>query len=92
MKKVILNKDYGGFDVSKEAYKEYAKWLGLDIFAYDIDFAHDEDKTRVYYVKKDFDTCVGIFTRYTTKDFGDRVLASQMDDEYPNTFLCPERQ
>lgn len=82
MKKIILNKSYGGFDVSKAAYKEYAKRLGLDLFTYDTDFVHDEDKTRVYYVKKDFDACAGIFTTYTTKDFGDRVLESQIDDEF----------
>ena len=82
MKKVILNKSYGGFDVSKEVYKEYAKRLNLDLFAYEIDFVHNADSTRVYYVRKDFDICLDTFAKYTTKDLGDRVLASKLDDNF----------
>ena len=38
MKKVILNKCFGGFDVSKEAYMLYAKKKGLTLYLYESEF------------------------------------------------------
>ena len=34
MKKVILNKCFGGFGLSKEAYELYAKKKGISVFHY----------------------------------------------------------
>lgn len=38
--KIILNKCYGGFDVSKEAYMLYAKKKGLSLYQYVCDFTN----------------------------------------------------
>ena len=35
--KVILNKRYGGFGVSQEAYELYAKKKGIELFAYKLE-------------------------------------------------------
>lgn len=49
--KVILNKCYGGFDISVEGYKLYAKKLGRDLFVYRNNYLNhtyvkvDEDST-----------------------------------------------
>lgn len=82
MKKIILNKSYGGFSVSPECYKKYAEKTGTDLFAYSLDFVHEEDRTRVYLVKRSFDNNETIFDTYLTKDFGDRVLESKVDNKY----------
>ena len=44
MKKVILNKCYGGFDVSKEAYELYAKKKGLTLYQYESELISSEKK------------------------------------------------
>jgi len=60
--KVILNKCFGGFSPSHEAYKLYAKKKGLKLFAYelsaDLRYKRADDKT-------------GILITYTTRDYGD---------------------
>lgn len=77
MKKVILNKCYGGFDVSEEAYKLYAKKKGLKLYMYEADFSQRPIKYTK--VKKSSN----IFTQYFTKDFGDSFVGiSICGDEY----------
>ncbi len=71
--KIILNKCYGGFDVSKEAYMLYAKKKGLDLFMYEIDFLN---KT-FHYKKTNEDK--SIMVSYFTKDFGDNIKISNED-------------
>lgn len=68
MKKVILNKCYGGFDVSKEAYLLYAKKKGLNLYIYEGEFIKNS-KDFIY--KKITDDNNSIFVNYFTKDFGD---------------------
>lgn len=69
--KVILNKCFGGFDVSDEAYSLYAKKKGLKLYRY-------ENRTDGYF-KTDKS---GSFGNYFTKDFGNRVSKSGIDWDY----------
>ena len=77
MKKVILNKCYGGFDVSKEAYMLYAKKKGLTLYLYESNFV---DRKFIY---KKVNNADSIFRHYFTKDMGDNVEISNEDyDKY----------
>ncbi len=77
MKKVILNKCYGGFDVSKEAYMLYAKKKGLTLYLYESNFV---DRKFIYKKVNNDDS---IFRHYFTKDMGDNVEISNEDyDKY----------
>ena len=85
MKKIILNKDYGGFGLSYAAYKLYAKKKGIDLFVYER--AGGED----VYKKVDKPSGNTVFVYYTNKDFGDSVilcgdedLSSLIKDFYEN--------
>lgn len=69
--KVILNKCFGGFDVSKEAYMLYAKKKGFKLYSYKDEWTHNK-----IIFKKDGD---GIVDYYFTKDFGDAVNISNED-------------
>ena len=80
MKKVILNKCFGGFGVSKEAYELYAKKKGISIFRYT-----QEDLTnKIYIYANDDNTSLNF---YFTKDFGNNVYISSEDFEKYNLFL-----
>lgn len=77
MKKVILNKCYGGFDVSKEAYMLYAKKKGLTLYLYESNFV---DRKFIYKKVNNDDS---IFRHYFTKDMGDNVEINNEDyDKY----------
>ena len=72
MKKVILNKCFGGFGLSKEAYELYAKKKGISVFHY----TQENLKKEIYtYATDDNRT----FDFYFTKDFGDNVYISNED-------------
>lgn len=73
--KVILNKCYGGFGVSQEAYELYAKKKGIELFAYKLDFKNGKP----IYRKTDMSS--SIFTITFTKDFGDYVELSDDNSE-----------
>ena len=78
MKKVILNKCFGGFGLSKEAYELYAKKKGIDVFHY----TQENLKKEIYtYATDDNRT----FDFYFTKDFGDNVYIS--DEDFKKYFL-----
>lgn len=72
MKKVILNKCFGGFGVSKEAYELYAKKKGIDVFHY----TQANLKNEIYTYATDDNRS---FDFYFTKDFGDNVYISNED-------------
>lgn len=74
MKKIILNKCFGGFDVSEKAYKLYAKKKGLDLFKYKYTF---ENSKVIYKYGNEED----LFAVFFTKDFGDNVEISDKDYE-----------
>lgn len=76
MREIILNKCYGGFDVSYEAYELYAKKKGLDLYRYKSDF---KDIKHIIYSKTEDNE--DLFTSYFTKDFGDNVEISDEDYE-----------
>lgn len=75
MKKVILNKCFGGFDVSKEAYMLYAKKKGLTLYLYESEFIN----RKFIYKKVNDDN--SIFRHYFIKDMGDNVEISNEDYE-----------
>lgn len=78
MKKVILNKCFGGFGLSKEAYELYAKKKGISVFHY----IQENLKKEIYtYATDDNRT----FDFYFTKDFGDNVYIS--DEDFKEYFL-----
>ena len=75
--KVILNKCFGGFCVSQEAYELYAKKKGIEIFSYD--FRCENSKPT--YRKTNAGS--SIFNATFTKDFGDYIEMSDDDfDKY----------
>ena len=78
MKKVILNKCFGGFGLSKEAYELYSKKKGISVFHY----TQENLKKEIYtYATDDNRT----FDFYFTKDFGDNVYIS--DEDFKEYFL-----
>lgn len=78
MKKVILNKCFGGFGLSKDAYELYAKKKGISVFRY----TQENLKKEIYtYATDDNRT----FDFYFTKDFGDNVYIS--DEDFKKYFL-----
>ena len=66
--KIILNKCYGGFDVSDKAYELYAEKKGLTLYRYYDDY---ENKTLS---KGSAST-----TFYFIKDFGDSIEKGKID-------------
>ena len=81
MRKVILNKCYGGFDVSYKAYQLYAKKKGLKLYMYKLEVT---DNGNIYKkVKyKGFP-----FLEFFIKDFGDVALISEEEYAKYNLFL-----
>lgn len=75
MKKVILNKCYGGFGVSIEAYKLYAKKKGLNLYFYNYDYINSQ----TIYKKIGEPTDNTLFLHCFTKDIGDNVTISEDD-------------
>ena len=74
MKKVILNKCFGGFDVSKEAYMLYAKKKGLTLHLYESKLINKN------FIYKKVDNDSSLFRHYFTKDMGNNVEIS--NEEY----------
>lgn len=84
--KIILNKCYGGFDVSKEAYMLYTKKKGLELYQYASDFVIF--KKRIY--KKTNDET--LFKEYFIKDMGDNIEISNKDYEKYSLYLNNEHR
>lgn len=74
MRKIILNKCYGGFELSKKAYELYAKKKGLELYTYTMTIENNKCKYK-YSDGSDF------FMIYFTKDFGNNVEISKEDYE-----------
>lgn len=70
--KIILNKCFGGFSLSKKAYELYASKIGKKVYAYE-----DTNFRNSIYKKANDDE---LFITYFTKDFGD--IAEISDDDY----------
>lgn len=86
MKKVILNKCFGGFDVSKEAYMLYAKKKGITLYLYESEFIN----RKFIYKKVNDDN--SIFRHYFIKDMGDNVEISNEDYEKYCLYLKDEHR
>ena len=74
MRKIILNKCYGGFDLSKKEYELYAKKKGVEVYTDTSNIENDKWKYK-YSDGSDF------FMTYFTKDFGNNVEISEEDYE-----------
>lgn len=70
--KIILNKCFGGFGLSTEAYKLYAEKIGKEIYEYYQDYKKGFD----YFIKGSGGLC----KHYFTKDFGEEIKLN--DEEY----------
>lgn len=84
--KVILNKCYGGFDVSKEAYMLYAKKKGLKLYQYTYDFV--SNKKCIYTRAND----EALFKNYFIKDMGDNIEINKEDYKKYNLYLDDEHR
>ena len=74
MKKVILNKCYGGFAVSDEGYDLYARKKGITLYKYYYDFGDCAYKR----LNEDCYSVSDIY--YFTKDFGDDIKSISDED------------
>ena len=73
--KIILNKCFGGFGLSTEAYNLYAEKMGIEIYEYYQDYQKGFD-----YFKKGSS---GLCKFYFTKDFGEQIKLNDEDcDKY----------
>ena len=83
--KIILNKCFGGFDVSPQGYELYAKKKGLGLYKYkdNLDFRN------LKYIKlKEEEN--KLFNHYFTKDFGEIAIISGEDYKKYNLYLGEE--
>lgn len=83
MRKIILNKCFGGFGLSKEGYELYAKKKGLKLISYNSKI----ENGKFIYRKTDKED---IFNHYFTKDLGDNVEISDEDYEKYHLYLRGE--
>ena len=80
MRKVILNKCYGGFDVSDKGYQLYAKKKGLNLYRYESHYYN-------YKLMHKKTKKTGIDIKYFTKDFGEQFeYSNEYYDKY-NLYL-----
>ena len=73
MKKVILNKCFGGFDVSPKAYQLYAIYKGYSCL-----YKYQFQNKIVYKLVYLFDECLGC---YVTKYFGEEISENDISKE-----------
>lgn len=76
--KVILNKCFGGFNLSHKAYKLYAKKKNLTLIRYICTFYEEDGHTEMKYVKDDESSGI-LFKVYSTKDYGEETY--NIDDK-----------
>lgn len=84
--KIILNKCYGGFDVSKEAYMLYAKKKGLELYQYASNFTNFK---KCIYKKTDDEA---LFKNYFIKDMGDNIEINNEDYKKYHLYLDDEHR
>ena len=75
--KVVINSQYGGFNLSKIAIEEYLKLKGEQAYFYDINSRGKE----VYYKKSLKNTNSDIFFMTFTKDFGPEIKINDISEE-----------
>lgn len=82
MAKIILNKGYGGFDVSTRAYKTYAERIGKELFYYIGNYEYEEH--HIVYKKvsyEDFLSRKTLFYFYSTQDLGEVITKDIVREE-----------
>ena len=85
--KIILNKCFGGFDVSPRGYELYARRKGLDLYMYrNIDFRE------MKYERIDDFKNTDLFVNYFTKDFGKIAKINNEDYEKYSLYLREEHR
>ena len=87
--KIILNKCFGGFDVSTEGYELYAKKKGIELYKYKDNLVIENHEYIKKYIKikgKENE----LFKHYFTKDFGEIAKISKEDYEKYNLYLREE--
>lgn len=89
MRKVILNKCYGGFDVSEKAYQLYAKKKGLKLYKYEYDF--DNYLSKKIKLKKT-ESISSLGRVYLTKDFGEKPELLNEDFDKYSLYLMDEHR
>ena len=89
MAKVILNKNYGGFQVSAKAHKLYAERLGKELFYYVGEYI----RPNVVYKKVSYEDFVKkntLFYFYSFKDLGDETLKDVVREDNDSTLDLDE--
>lgn len=87
--KILLNKCFGGFYLSEEAYILYAKKKGLNIYKYKSDIEGHYPNTKSIYKYADDNS---LFTQYFIKDFGTNIEISNEDCEKYSLYLREEER
>lgn len=87
--KILLNKCFGGFDLSEEAYRLYAKKKGFKIYKYKSDVSGHYPNTKWIYKYADDNS---LFVQYFTKDFGTNIEISNEDYEKYSLYLRNEER
>ena len=92
MKKVILNKCYGMFQVSPRGYSLYAKKIGKQMYCYR--GSHDSENGLVY-VKERLDEFIKgkptLFYFYSTINHGDKVTCSLCKNNFEGCLILDEK-
>ena len=86
--KVILNKCYGGFEVSHEGYLLYAKKKGFEVFAYELDSLFSTRGWKYMKVPVGKES-VSFCNYYFTKDYGEKINEKDINWE-DHLFLSGE--
>jgi hypothetical protein len=78
--KIVINKCFGGFDLSHKAIMLYAKKKGMGIYAYETDYSDrlTPNDFSVKYIKVEDNESYRYCLDYLTKDFGDSFI--DLDD------------
>lgn len=84
MKKVILNKCYGGFNPSSTAYLKYAEKKNIELFKYNYEVIVNNksslgDDIKLFKSSSTNHQRGNMWTLWLTKDFGDSVTVSWSD-------------
>lgn len=87
--KILLNKCFGGFDLSEDAYRLYAKKKGLNIYKYKSEISGHYPNTKFIYKYADDNS---LFTQYFTKDFGTNIEISNENCEKYSLYLREEER
>lgn len=82
--KIILNKCYGGFDVSPAGHKLYAKKKGFELYPYILasDPGFEYNVESYYYKKIKWEEANHILVHYSKKDFGNKISKKEFKTEF----------